>query len=460
MTVLMARSTIAGARRISDDKRILIVGGGASGVLLAAQLLRQEGSRSRVTVIERREMLGCGVAYSTSNASHLLNTRVANMSAFPDEPDHFLDWLRANHDPEIDGFGFVSRGAYGKYMADLLTPWRGGDRLSCVRQDCVRLEEPEGGGVIAHLADGATISADVAVLATGHALPDACPEGLVSQPWTGTSEDVGDGSILVVGSGLTMVDQVMSLLDAGHRGEIVAVSRRGLLPQPHEPSVAAPISAGELPIGRGAAETMRWLRRRVARHVAQGGNWRDVVDGLRPHMQTLWRAAPLTARKSFLRHGCAWWDVHRHRMPPASCSRLHAAMQSGQLKLWRGSFRSAWRDGRGVLRARIALKDTHHTEDPPFAKIIDCRGVRRDPEAHAGPMIAELLASGRARIDPLRLGLDVGADCDLLRSDGSASERLSAIGPASRAAFWEITAIPDIREQAARLARRLLVGSR
>jgi uncharacterized NAD(P)/FAD-binding protein YdhS len=455
MTVLTEGSTFAGARRISDDMHVLIVGGGASGVLLAAQLLRRKGSRFRVTLIERREMLGCGVAYSTSNASHLLNTRASNMSAFPDEPEHFLDWLRANHDPEIDGFSFVSRGVYGKYMAGLLAPWRGGDRLSCVRQDCVRLEEPEDGGVVAHLANGTTIRADVAVLATGHALPDE-PDGLVAQPWAGASKVAPHESILIVGSGLTMVDQVMSLLDAGHRGEIVAVSRRGLLPQPHEPSAAAPISAGELPIGHGAAETMRWLRRRVARHVARGGNWRDVVDGLRPHMQTLWRAAPLTARKSFLRHGCAWWEVHRHRMPPASFARLRSAMQSGRLKLWRGSFHSAWRDEQGVLRARIELKQTRHTEDPPFAKIIDCRGIRRDPEAHASPLIAELLASGRARIDPLRLGLDVGAECDVLRPDGSVSGRLFAIGPASRAAFWEITAIPDIGEQASRVARQLV----
>lgn len=457
--MMNALSQPDGERRLAREgaaRHVLIVGGGASGVLLAAQLLRRRRPGSCVTLIERRETLGCGVAYSTSNASHLLNTRVANMSAFPQEPDHFLDWLRANHDPRIDGFGFVSRAVYGAYMADLLASSSEEDGLRCVRQDCLRLDELAEGGVVAHLADGAAIRADVAVLATGHALPDGCPDGLLAQPWGGASEAPRDGRILIVGSGLTMVDQVMSLLDADHRGEIVAVSRRGLLPQPHRPSVAATIPHEELPLGQGAARTMRWLRERVALHATRGGDWRDVVDGLRPHMRSLWRASSLGARRTFLRHGCAWWDVHRHRMPPQSHARLRAAMRNGRLTLRRGSFRSARRDENGVLHARIEPRGPRAVEELPFAKIIDCRGIRRDPEVHAGPLIADLLASGKARIDPLRIGLDLGPECEVLRADGAASDKLFAIGPVSRAAFWEITAIPDIREQVASLAGRLL----
>lgn len=428
---------------------VLIVGGGASGALLAVQLLRRAGAR--VTLVERRELLGCGVAYSTSDASHLLNTRASNMSAFPDEPDHFLDWLKANHDPEADPFGFVNRSVYGRYMAELLTPWRGSDLLRCVRRTCVRLEEPSGGGVVAHLDDGARIAADLAVLATGHAIPDPSPDGILSQPWSGAPAAALDDRLLIVGSGLTMVDQVMSLLGSGHGGEIVAVSRRGLLPQRHEISTPAPIAEQELPLGMGAADAMRWLRARVRAHVARGGNWRDVVDGLRPHMQALWQALPPPARRAFLRHGCAWWEAHRHRMPPESHARLRAAIRSGRLVLWRGAFRSARRDEHGLLHAEIDPPPGRRA-DARFARIIDCRGVRRDPEAHATPLIADLLASGRARIDPLRLGLDVTAGCAVLRADGSVSGRLFALGPASRAAFWEITAIPDIREQAAHLS--------
>ena len=453
--VRMQLPKIAGAQRVGPAGHVLIVGGGASGVLLAAQLLRQDRAGVHVTLVERRELLGCGVAYSTSNASHLLNTRVSSMSAFPDEPDHFFDWLRKNHNPEVERSGFVDRGVYGSYMSGLLAPWRGGAQLTCVREDCIRLEEPEEGGVVAHLANGTCHNADVAVLATGHALPEARPDGLVVQPWTGAPDGARHGRILIVGSGLTMVDQVMSLLDAHHRGEIVAISRRGLLPQPHAPGAPDTIRTDELPFGLGAAGAMRWLRDRIADRVRQGGDWRDVIDGLRPHMQTLWRSFPENARRSFLRHACIWWEVHRHRMPPASRDRLQAAIAAGRLRLMRGSFIDARRDGQGSLLAKLRPGGAAAPFDLSVTRIVDCRGIRRDPEAHASPLVADLLTRGCARIDRMRIGLDVAADCAVIRADGTASGSLYAVGPASRAAFWEITAIPDIREQVHELATRL-----
>jgi uncharacterized NAD(P)/FAD-binding protein YdhS len=185
--------------RVGKSRRVLIVGGGASGVLLAAQLLARGDDAPVVTMIERREMLGCGVAYSTSNASHLLNTRVSSMSAFPDDPDHFLNWLTRNVGA-ADRFGFVDRGTYGRYMADLLAPWAGDAKLHCIKRDCVGIEQTRG-GVVARLSDGAAVEADVAVLATGHVLPEPCPDGLVSQPWSPGGPVPGPSQrVLIVGS--------------------------------------------------------------------------------------------------------------------------------------------------------------------------------------------------------------------------------------------------------------------
>ena len=74
---------------------VLVVGGGASGVLMAAHLLRDPQGQAQVTILEGRHMLGCGIAYSTQDPGHLLNTRVSNMSAFARDPDHFRRWLAA-----------------------------------------------------------------------------------------------------------------------------------------------------------------------------------------------------------------------------------------------------------------------------------------------------------------------------------------------------------------------------
>lgn len=440
----------------ADPRRILIIGGGASGVLMAAQLLRHPGGGLEVALIERREILGCGVAYSTTDPSHLLNTRVSNMSAFPDDPGHFLHWLETTGEAAPDALGFVSRGLYGRYLADVLTPWRQpGGRLRCLRGECLRLEEPAGGGVRAHLADGRVAEGDIAILATGHSLPGTARDDVLHQPWGGTPIGDAQGRVLIIGSGLTMVDQVLSLLASGHRGEIVALSRRGLLPQPHELTTPIVIAPEDLPLGQGAAGMMRWLRQRVRQHQAAGGDWRDVVDGIRPHMQRLWRDLPVASRRSFLRHACAWWEVHRHRMPPDTYQAVQGALARGQLTLLRGAYRDAWRDDGGQVYARVHKRGVPGALDLAVARIIDCRGIRRDPQAHATPLIANLLLTGRGRIDPLRLGLDIGPGCAVLGSDGQPSSRIFAIGPASRAAFWEITAIPDIREQVAQLARAL-----
>ena len=93
---------------------IVIVGGGASGVLMATHLLTHPG-RFRVTIVEGRNMLGCGIAYSTEDPQHLLNTRVQNMSAFPDDPDHFRRWLRTRAGHGDAPAAFVSRPTYGRF---------------------------------------------------------------------------------------------------------------------------------------------------------------------------------------------------------------------------------------------------------------------------------------------------------------------------------------------------------
>lgn len=439
---------------------LVIVGGGASGALLAAHVLAGAPA-ARVTIVEARHMLGCGVAYSTTDPAHLLNTRVANMSAYPADPDHFLRWLRARPEGRgHDGQSFVSRGTYGAYLRDLTAAWSlpGGDgRLTCLRAACIRLEEGAA-TVTAHLGDGRHVTGDALVLATGHVQPQPDPRGLLRGPWepAGGLDPEGrpEGRIVVVGAGLTMVDQALSFLDAGHRGEILAVSRRGQLPRAHKPTRPLAVDPAAVPLGAPLSQLTRWARGLAAQAVAQGGTWRDAVDGLRPQIRRIWTHLPEAERARFLRHAAALWEVHRHRMPPESHARIRAARASGQLVLLRGAFLRADSDHAG--RPVAVLRGPGGEQSVPAARIIDCRGIRRDPAAHATPLFADLLARGRARIDPLGISLDVDPACRVVAADGSAGDRLRAIGPVSRAAFWEITAIPDIREQAQALAQDLL----
>jgi uncharacterized NAD(P)/FAD-binding protein YdhS len=431
-------------------RHVIIVGGGASGVLMAAHLLRH--SKQRVTIIERGKMLGCGIAYGTTNAHHLLNTRVAQMSAFPDQPDHFRAWLTQTGRVASDQC-FVDRATYGAYLNDLLKPWQHGPdayRLRCIQGSCERIHET-GGGVIVDVDDGSVVLGDSAILATGHAVP-AVPAPPLRGAWDFTLPDDPAATVAIIGTGLSMVDHVVTLLAGGHQGQIICISRRALLPQRHGDSHGAAFARDAVPIGAPVSKIMHWLRDLAKDAEIAGGSWRDVLDGVRPHVAAIWQGWTKAQRSRFLRHAAAWWEVHRHRMPPSSARQIDDARASGQLVLVRGRFSTADDLGDGRLQLTIDGYGKSAGQKLTAQHVVDCRGIRRDPVTDATPVVRDMLTKGTARLDPLALGLDTTMQGHVINASGKASSRIYAIGPAARGALWEITAIPDIRRQTAELA--------
>lgn len=433
--------------------QVLVIGGGASGVLMAAHLLRRADVQIEVTLLERTGRPGRGIAYDTDDPDHLLNTRVAQMSAFPDAPADFERWLQTGG-RRISGADFVDRGTYGRYLESLLAPWRSGPdarRLTSVQAECLRLSETAE-GVSATLDDGRVLRADCAILATGHAVPAAPPRPLRGA-WDFTPPDDPMATVTIIGTGLSMVDHVATLLRGGHRGPIYCLSRRGLLPQEHAATPSSPCFPPQIPLGAPVSQTLHWLRGLVRLAEAQGGSWRDAVDAIRPRVAQIWQSWPQAERARFLRHAASWWEVHRHRMPPASAERIFRATASGQLRILRGSFVAAQEQPDRRIVLAIAPRRGDSPDRLVADHVIDCRGIRRDPARHAAPVIRDLLARGAARLDPLGLGLDTTPAARVIDTQGTVSKRVFAIGPAARGALWEITAIPDIREQTSALAR-------
>jgi uncharacterized NAD(P)/FAD-binding protein YdhS len=441
-------------------RHAIIVGGGASGVLLAYQLLRLGRRAFRVTLIEQRAELGRGLAYHTGNPDHLLNVRAANMSALPEDPDHFWRWLSDRDTCRCaDRYCFVPRGVYGDYIAGLIKPLvaRGDDAdgLRILNSECVSIRETAD-GVVAELASGAELAGDILILATGHdarKIPAAC----YADPWAPPSAaGIGkDGLVLILGTGLTMVDYVLSLLRDGHTGPIVAMSRRGLMPKAHRRVPPLSIDELQVPFGASASQLLRWLRQLVDSHSAKGGNWRSVVDGLRPFTQRLWRELPIDSRRRFLEHARAWWDVHRHRMAPEVEFTISKAIADRRLTLIAAKIADISPNSAGAM-VRYRRRCQTAPECLEVDAIVDCTGIVKDPAATANPAVRSLFDQGLARIDPLHMGLDVASDCAIIDRSGLPSRRLFAVGPLTRAAFWEIIAIPDIRNQCIQLAERML----
>jgi uncharacterized NAD(P)/FAD-binding protein YdhS len=443
--------------REPDAGSIAIVGGGASGALMAAHLLKCAGDRVRLTLIEPRAQIGRGLAYATENVSHRLNVRASNMSAFPDDPDHFWNWLRANGHRGEDRFCFVPRLVYGRYLGGLIEDRLGETdrgRVRWLRETVTGLSERDG-AITLRFSGSDSAMFDMAILCCGHEASETLDAPFVS-PWEDPRSwnAAPDSTVLILGTGLTMVDASIALSESGHRGPIVALSRRGLLPQAHRRVDVAQITQTELPSPARLAPFLHWLRVRARNEMRSGGDWRSVVDGLRPHVQAIWRAMPSRSRQRFLEHARPWWDIHRHRMAPEVEAKIRALQDSGQLRILSGRILevNANRDGASVsIRPRaseieVLLK---------VSRIVSCRGLTSDPRRSANPLVAQLVADGYARPDPLGIGLDVDDDCAVVDASGRASERIFAVGPMSQAAFWESIAVPDIRLQVASLARRL-----
>ncbi len=436
-------------------RRVAIVGAGFSGTLLAINLLRHDGPGA--VLIERAGRPGLGVAYGAAHPSHVLNVRAGNMSAFPDDPDHFVRWLVANGEGGRDTF--VRRVVYGRYLAELLDEAnrRAAGRLEIVRGDVVDAEA--GDAVTLRLADGATLSADAAVLAVGN-LPPHDPPGLdaaalsprlyQSDPWTPVPGPPlgGDDTVLAIGAGLTMIDVALMLDAQGFGGRIVALSRRGLLPRRHVAGHAAGDRLRERPREVGSA-----LVRRV-RLRGKAVSWPAAVDELRPFTQAMWANADAAERARFLRHLRPWWDVHRHRLAPSVADRLAAMQDAGRLSVVAGKTMSFAETAQGV-----AVTWRPRGEDKPVVitvqRVVNCTGPQGDLTRTTDPLLAALVARGTIRPDGAHLGIDVDASAATIAVDGTANERLLALGPMTRGAFWEIVAVPDIRVQSWTLARRL-----
>jgi uncharacterized NAD(P)/FAD-binding protein YdhS len=434
---------------------IVIAGGGASGAIMAANLFRLGNGALRVTLVEASGEIGKGLAYATNNPSHLFNVRSGQLSAFSGKPDHFDRWLSVAY-PALSRQGpFVPRAIYAEYLEAALRETAPVGKFRIIPQACIGLRELEH-GVEVTLADGSALPAHFAIVATGYGGQPA-GDGLLSNPWTDPLPADRKARVLVLGTGLTMVDTVLSLLDAGHEGQIVAVSRRGLLPQRHALHRPLLLSTADIPLGASIHYLSRWLTDLVRTHVRSGGDWRDVMDGMRPHLQAVWKYLPTESRRRFLRHAVAFWDVHRHRMPPVQADRIEAALRSGQLEIVRGRFLTAERRGdrlfAGILRPGW-------DEVQPFKcdVVYDCRGVRSRPDQGLPALPQALVKTGAGRMDKLGLGIEFDRNCALIDMHGQPSARIFGIGPVTIASFWEAIAIPDIREQARQIAERVSAG--
>jgi uncharacterized NAD(P)/FAD-binding protein YdhS len=448
----------------SGSPRVVIVGGGFSGSALAVQLARTGGAH--VTLVEPNTV-GRGVAYAT-DPEHLLNVPAAKMSLFPDAPDDFLAWARTqgvNAAPTT----FLPRALYGAYVADTFARVAA-PTTRVIRAQVARLTEERGGWRVI-LADGERIEADVVVLATGNPAP-ADPPGLerivgtgryVGNPWKRDAlAEIGpDDTVLLVGTGLTALDVLVSLRTQGHRGAIRALSRRGFLPLPHLEAGGPPAApAVVIPEGASFEEIVRRVHAAGRAAVAAGQAWHGVIDGLRASTSGIWARLTPVERRRFLRLVRPYWEVHRHRAPGVVLEHVRRLRASGALEIVAGRILGADASAEGVDVQYRRRGSSGAVERLLVNHVVNTTGPDTDLARAGGPLLRGLLASGALLQDPDRLGLRTAPTGAALRADGTAHAGLYVLGQARRADLWEHTAVPDLSKAAAALATELTAAPR
>jgi uncharacterized NAD(P)/FAD-binding protein YdhS len=420
--------------------KIAIVGGGASGLLVALNLARKSQDSLHITIVEPRNVLGEGIAYSTQDEGHVLNVPAGRMSAFMDHPEHFMQWIGCDKNT------FAPRRAYARYLQETLQSLD----LSKINlrhiQDKAISVAQEGAEWKVVVAGGEELFANAVVLAIGHGesfqIPgvgkDLTSKRYLADPWRLTVSAV-DGHLIGIGTGLTFIDHALTHIRRNSTNTVTGISRNGLMPEAHLAHRADPL---EVPsIARENPEEMR-------RFIEEADDWRAAQDGIRHQLPDIWHRWSEQMKASFLDHDLRWWNVHRHRLAPEIAEEVRLAIDSGRIRVVKSGVSGVKEIDDGItveLSTGESLKGD---------ALVNCLGYRVAGEES---LIETLIASGLAQEGPLGLGVKTDYPrFNLLDGNGRPQENVFVIGPVLFGERFETTAIPELREQADLIAGQLL----
>jgi uncharacterized NAD(P)/FAD-binding protein YdhS len=438
-------------------RTIAICGNGASAALLLIALARFSDRPVKVIVLGLGDRCGAGVAYSTTNTSHLLNVPAPRMSADLLAPQQFQRWLE-QRDLRAEDFAgqFVSRSLYADYLDQILKehlPQAAEMDVQFIQTEVMNLARDQAGWRVVH--QGGNVFADLVVLATGNDMPAPIApryrdiaRHIIDIPW-GPLPLASEEDVLILGTGLTAMDAVITLLDHGHHGAIHLLSRRGLIPARHVAPVVGKVLPRPFP--PTARELARAMRKAVGRTPSPQA-WQGFMDSMRPFWPEIWQALSLKEKERFLRHGMTHWSIHRHRLAPVMADRFEEALKCN-VRILKGRLTDLAPTGSPSLSATITHRGK--TSALKIERVINCTGPNSDPTKSYYPLIQNVIVSGHARSGSANLGLDVDEKNRVLDANGAIQADLFAMGALTRGRWWEITAIPEISRQATELAGHL-----
>jgi uncharacterized NAD(P)/FAD-binding protein YdhS len=468
-------------RRAPVHARVIaIIGGGFTGLMAFANLLRfgdESAMAVHLVLIDRQSTVGEGVAYRTTDVRHLLNVSANRMSAWPDVPEDFLTFARSTNS-SVGPYDFLPRRTYSEYvrksMLDLAET--AGDHLSAevVRDEVSRVAPLPSSGWQIETTGGRTFRADSTILAVGHRPPDDpltnCWTGprsrFVTNPWDSlVMSQIGPHEpVILIGSGLTAIDVVLTLNRSDRVAPIMAISRHGLMPRAHlrQQQETADMSGlvGDLLDSAAKLTSSRMvslLRQYVVAARESGVDWQQVIDALRPVTPRLWNRLVVEERSRFLRHVRPFWEVHRHRTAPAVADTVDRLRREKKLEVVAGTLIAAKADSEGI-DVTFSCRGTSTCRTVRASWIVNCSGPGAHNSHGTHPFLQPLLEAGTLRNDELKLGLLTDVCGRAIGESGDPHPDLLVAGTLRKATLWESTAIPELRQQAQTVARIALAS--
>ncbi len=449
-----------------------IIGAGATGTLLACQLLSRTNRPLTIHLIDRTGTFAQGAAYAARRDTHTLNVMAKLMGgATESDADGFIRFAAAalgGCDPASLHDRYLPRALYGRYLQHLLATAESnaaaGAHLHRVAAEALDIERTPEGRFRLTFTSGAPLLCDRVALCLGNLDPAPLAETIrsarsIDAPWQpGVLDSVAPGDrIVIIGTGLTMVDTVLELAQRGHTAPIVALSRRGLVPATDAPSDPYPDFFAPSLARQGILAVLRAVRAEIKQARQRGIGWHAVVEAFRVHTSAIWQALDDANRRRFLRHLRTPWLTFRHRLPPQHAHVLDALRRNGSVRIIAARLAGIATGETATPRAvRIQRRGAAGTETIQADWVINCIGPDGDYTRARLPLVRNLLRRGLARPDPYRLGLDIAEDFSVLDAHGAAVPGLVTLGPPTRGRFWEVTAVPHLRRQVERYVAGLV----
>lgn len=470
---------------------VVIIGGGGCGASVLAQFVEgliKTHTRASITLIGRDERFGPGLPYGTEADSNILNMKGQAMGLYAERPLDFAEWVRMHKDDlrsrygdvDLDSDPFPPRSLFGLYLEDSILKTvsqakDAGISVHLMHGTVIDVQETVS-GVEVKLSDGAAIQADHAVLALGN-FPSTeyqdlkGAKGYFHTPWLEHTflDEIGEGeTVCILGSRLTAVDTALMLAANGHRGQIVMISRNGLLPKVQGKHInpayqdvlvqrvqAVSQADGSLrlqdfvqvlreEIERVCGQSMDWqsvlhpqgsgrdiFLEDIAAAESDNVKWQDILASTSNVIEDFWHQLVPSDRQHFMRTFFSLWFVYRHAMPIKSARKIAALIKSRQLTTRANPTSVSVNPKTGMFDVECSDELRTGNECISTRFLINATGEGLDVAKIPSELLQNLLRHGMILPNPCG-GIEVGfKTCNLIGQDG-VSGRMYALGSLTR----------------------------